>query len=297
MLDHPTACDDAVACKRSLETPLPDALVSPFIPHQQPITITIDGPVIIGFALSSLLVVHFVQPLHSEIIIAVVAVISLIYHDYRNYLNLGPGGVPSTFRGYLEVSWFRLWSLRDLFTPPTTNSTVTPPSGILKKQPLPHRAGPRPGVAGVIPQRQLDQRGPDDIYMGLRQLVENLAAAHPTRLAADRSCFEKHSLGLFARHPINETCQGEILHIHSSDRSMHMNLHPEDIKVVLEKGWGQRHPLAKKAWFGPLPVPETFVLIYAPRDEEELRIACRIIEAAVWFVMTEEIRIEAAPKN
>lgn len=252
------------------KTLLPDALVSLFIPHQQPITITLDGPAIGGLALSSILVVHFVQPLYSEVLIAVTALFFLIYHDYRNYLSLGPGGTPSTFRGYLKVSWFRLWALRDLFTPPPTTSVITPSSGILKNHPLPYRAGPRPVVAGVIPQRQLDQRGPDETYLGLRRTIETVAATHPTKLAADTSCFEKHSVGLFARHPINETCQGEILHIHPSDRSMHMNLHPEDIKVVLEKGWGQRHPLAKKAWFGRLPVPETFTLVYAPRGMTQL---------------------------
>jgi len=50
---------------------------------------------------------------------------------------------------------------------------------------------------------------------------------------------------------------------------MHMNLHPDDIREVLEKGWGQRHPLARKGWwfFGSMPVPEDFVMIYAPRGE------------------------------
>jgi hypothetical protein len=88
-------------------------------------------------------------------------------------------------------------------------------------------------------------------------------------LGTARSCFEKHGLGLFARHPVNKTCQGEIFHVHPSDHSMHMNLHPDDIKEVLEKGWGQRHPLARKGWWflGAMPVPEDFVMIYAPRGE------------------------------
>jgi len=45
---------------------------------------------------------------------------------------------------------------------------------------------------------------------------------------------------------------------------MHMNLHPDDIKEVLEKGWGQRHPMAWKGWVRS-PVPTTFTMIYAPR--------------------------------
>ena len=27
-----------------------------------------------------------------------------------------------------------------------------------------------------------------------------------------------------------------------------MNLHPDDAMVVLEKGWGERHPLARGGW-------------------------------------------------
>lgn len=63
-----------------------------------------------------------------------------------------------------------------------------------------------------------------------------------------------------------------------------MNLHPDDIKEVLEKGWGERHPMAWStghkegkgkesslwSWLGwPVrsPVPETFTMVYAPRGE------------------------------
>ncbi len=54
--------------------------------------------------------------------------------------------------------------------------------------------------------------------------------------------------------------------IHTSDRSLHLNLHPDDIKEVLLKGWGQRHPMAWSGWVYT-PVPCTFVMIYAPRGE------------------------------
>lgn len=62
-----------------------------------------------------------------------------------------------------------------------------------------------------------------------------------------------------------------------------MNLHPDDAKVVLEKGWGERHPLSKGGWMRRF-VPREFVLVYAPRDEAELRVVGRIIEAAGWWV-------------
>jgi hypothetical protein len=46
-----------------------------------------------------------------------------------------------------------------------------------------------------------------------------------------------------------------------------MNLHPDDIKELLAKGWGQRHPMAWEGRVASPPVPRTFVMVYAPRGE------------------------------
>ena len=62
-----------------------------------------------------------------------------------------------------------------------------------------------------------------------------------------------------------------------------MNLHPDDAKVVLENGWGERHPLSKGGWMKKY-VPREFVMVYAPRNAEELDVVCRIIEAAGFWV-------------
>lgn len=78
---------------------------------------------------------------------------------------------------------------------------------------------------------------------------------------------EKHGLALFAKHALRTTCQGEIMHVHDSDHSMHMCLHPDDIGQVLGKGWGQMHPLARKGWFLQMPVAANFVMVYAPRSK------------------------------
>jgi len=64
---------------------------------------------------------------------------------------------------------------------------------------------------------------------------------------------------------------------------MHMTLHPADARVVLEAGWGERHPLARGGWFEKF-VPEGFVMVYAPRGEEDVEVLVRIVEAGAWFV-------------
>jgi hypothetical protein len=53
--------------------------------------------------------------------------------------------------------------------------------------------------------------------------------------------------------------------------------------VVLEAGWGERHPLARGGWFEKF-VPEGFVMVYAPRGEEDVEVLVRIVRAGAWFV-------------
>lgn len=72
-------------------------------------------------------------------------------------------------------------------------------------------------------------------------------------------------------------------HAHPSDGSLHLTLHPADSKLLLENGWGERHPLARGGWFRRF-VPREFVLVYAPRNEEEVGIVMEIVAAAVWWV-------------
>ncbi|RSL70669.1 hypothetical protein CEP51_006352 [Fusarium floridanum] len=265
--------------------------------RQQPISVTLDGPTIFLSALALLLVVHFLEPYHAELLIGLVPLVVLIQNDYQNFLNLGPGGTPSTFAGYIRITWFRLWSLSNPFVPPAADPTRLPTSGILNRYHLPYRAGPRPVVAGIAPQRQLDQHGSQVCYRAVRRSMEKLASRIPKKFGTERSCLEKHGLALFARHPLQTNCQGEICHVHDSDHSMHMCLHPDDIKEVLDKGWGQRHPLAWRSRFLKSPVSPDFVMIYAPRDDEELQVICNVIEAAIWYTVAEDIEMSTPLKS
>lgn len=64
---------------------------------------------------------------------------------------------------------------------------------------------------------------------------------------------------------------------------MHLTLHPADAKLVLEHGWGERHPLARGGWCRRF-VPKEFTLIYAPRDEREVDIVMQVVAASIWWV-------------
>ncbi|EGY22931.1 uncharacterized protein VDAG_04369 [Verticillium dahliae VdLs.17] len=219
---------------------------------------------------------------------------------YNNFLGLGPGGTPPTFQGYARIAWLRLWALRDPFTPPDpdptpgrlptrgrllvgTNSAPSRTSSVhgsssnnTNVDALPYRPGPRPVVAGIAPQRQLDQHGAKPQPLRHGPLVHRESTVSASLRAT----------------PSTSPATAKVCHVHDSDHSLHMTLHPDDIAEVLRKGWGQRHPLARKGWFGAMPVPEEFLMVYAPRDDQELQIVCRIIEAAIWYVTAESEQIE-----
>ncbi|KAI9764005.1 MAG: hypothetical protein M1840_008953 [Geoglossum simile] len=209
-----------------------------------------------------------------------------VYQDYASFLNLGPGGTPSTFLGYLRITFLRLFALRNPYIPALIPAVLRPQLGYLTPEratKLPKRAGTRPKVTGIAPHRQITQKGTPANFVELSRAVRGLAATHATRLALGTSCFEKHGTGLFSLNPVNRTCNGEICHAHPSDGSLHLTLHPADARVVLEKCWGERHPLARGGWCTRF-VPSGFLMVYAPRDAEELNAVTEIIKAAVWWV-------------
>ncbi|KAK8126124.1 uncharacterized protein PG998_001883 [Apiospora kogelbergensis] len=259
--------------------------------RQDPLSVTLDGTAIFSLAISLILGLHLLQPFVIVLLIGLVPVALFIRNDFYNYLKLGPGGTPANIQGYLRINWFKLWALRDPLEPLREDPTLEPAEGLLGRSPLPYRCGPRPTVVGIAPQRQVDQQGSKECYLRLRKILQQHSDKNIENIGVGTSCFEKHGMGLFARYPFNNTCQGEICHVHNTDFAMHMNLHPSDLKEVLKKGWGQRHPLACETWLR-MPVPRQFALVYAPRNMEELKIVCKIIEAAGWWVMAKEYEID-----
>ena len=155
-----------------------------------------------------------------------------ILKDYHAFLALGPGGTPSTFAGYLRVTYLRLFTISDPFQPPSLAQPTCPQGSYLYR--LPQRSGPRPITAGIAPHRQLDQKCGPDLHHALRRGLHTLAAGCPSLLREGNSCFEKNGLALFlsacvqANAPesisdtvpthLNPTCQdtGEICHLHAS---------------------------------------------------------------------------------
>ncbi|KAB8255616.1 hypothetical protein BDV32DRAFT_111384 [Aspergillus pseudonomiae] len=226
-----------------------------------------------------------------------------IRQDYHAYLALGPGGVPSTPAGYLQICILRPFAVRNPLAPPSLPCTLLPQEGYLKSRNLPDRSGPRPKVVGIVPHRQTTQRASAEMYAALTKEIHGLVNAYPSVLYTGTSCFEKHSTGIFCKlgpaalsrqeqeqQQKRLTCNGEVCHAHPIDGSLHLTLHPADVRLVLEKGWGERHPIAREDWWWwRRSVPSGFVMIYAPRTEEERRCVVEIIRAAAWWVRGEAL--------
>jgi Family of unknown function (DUF5519) len=205
--------------------------------------------------------------------------------DYKMFLALGPGGTPYSFRGYTQLSFISLFKLRDPYIAPELPSRLRPHHGFLRD--LQPRQGRRPLVVGVAPQRQVTQNCPPAMVHALQDSIRELADECPSHWYVATSAFEKHNEALFSRFKTftEPDYYGEIVHSHARDGSMHLTLHPEDVKLVLKKGWGERHPLAHgRTWWWHWPVPRGFMIIYGPRDRAELQQVKSIIRAAAWWV-------------
>lgn len=67
------------------------------------------------------------------------------------------------------------------------------------------------------------------------------------------------------------------MHMHA-EGSGHALMSLPDAKTVLEKGWGERHGLSGA--FGGRILPASYVMIYSPRNEQEVEIWGQIVTAA-----------------
>lgn len=192
-------------------------------------------------------------------------------------MALGPGGLPANLAGWVCTSGLRLLKRETLST------AMYPAGGPLQ---LPPRGAPRPTVgAWPVPHRQLDQRPTSSLRQATIDLVPEIVATHPDRLHLATSKFERRGQAAFvsaddSRGARPHGTRGEIGHVHESDGSLHLILSPADARTVIEQGWGERHPLCGAPVVG---LPPTYVLIYAPRDEQELEIVAELLRRAARF--------------
>ena len=75
--------------------------------------------------------------------------------------------------------------------------------------------------------------------------------------------------------PAGFMIESEFAHLHPArDGSLHMALPPAIVDRVIDNGWAERHPLA-----GKHGLPSNIVMVYGPRDEEELAVVAALVGA------------------
>jgi phospholipase/carboxylesterase len=142
---------------------------------------------------------------------------------------------------------------------------------------LPRRHGPAPELTGPVPQGQTCQIAPimlqEELWARMRAL--------PYTYLADSLVSVTHARALFLADGIGDGPAGafqdgrEFAHLHPHhDGSLHLAL-PETVKdQVEESGWGVRHP-----------TQPTEILIYGPRDRDELDTVFNLVEASYRYAL------------
>lgn len=147
---------------------------------------------------------------------------------------------------------------------------------------LPRRAGGRPTTTSHIPHTQIDQQPPDSRY-----LTEVLTAASTwprVRLGASGISVEgARALLLVDDVPVGPAeafmVGREFAHGHAQgDHSLHLTLPLEVVDEVEAAGWAEPHFLVQTGH-----LPRTHVMVYAPREREEVMVALDIVRESYKF--------------
>jgi phospholipase/carboxylesterase len=139
------------------------------------------------------------------------------------------------------------------------------------------RSGERPKTTPTNPHTQLDQIAPPPLQQsvfacarGLPGVVSgpSLVSVPGTRAFHLPEC-QAASHGSFM-------IEHEFAHLHPAyDGSLHMTLPPSVVERVIENGWAERHPLA-----GRHGLPSNIVMVYGPRDDDELAVVEDLLRAS-----------------
>ncbi|KAF2812359.1 uncharacterized protein BDZ99DRAFT_461080 [Mytilinidion resinicola] len=209
------------------------------------------------------------------------AVLLLVAGDYLQWKSLGTGGTPPTIQGYGRMRKMGLWrffygdDLKD--ASPLSKEGPTYLDG-----PVPKREGGRAkGSRWTMPQRQIAEPITPEALERLATLMHRLSAQHPKLLSYGLSKTEGgtgHAIyanpDLPTVNPDAHKIRYEVAHVHPSENSLHVYASPADAREVVEAEWGERFPVS---WIAPA----SWIMVYAPRNEEEVEVVERIVRAAV----------------
>ena len=146
---------------------------------------------------------------------------------------------------------------------------------------LPRRTGRRPLTTSTLPHQQIDQQPTDPSLqeeLAARAFALDGVVEQPSGISvpgARALVFEDGRPGPSSAFMVGS----EFAHLHPSpDWSLHLTL-PEDVAAAaVEAGWAEFHPFVLTG-----QIPPTHVMVYAPRDREELELVWNLVEASYRF--------------
>ena len=131
----------------------------------------------------------------------------------------------------------------------------------------------------MMPHTQLDQNAPAELQELLFERVRRLpgVSVAPSRVSVPGA--RAFVLENQPDRPEAFMAGGEFAHLHPpADGSLHLMLSEGDAREVIAKGWGELHPAAREGLLSGAAV-----MIFGPRDEDELDVVWQIIEASYRF--------------
>jgi hypothetical protein len=147
---------------------------------------------------------------------------------------------------------------------------------------LPTRAGDRPRTTPTNPHTQLDQQPSDLRWVDeLARRVFSLPGVveEPSGISVPGARALVLVPGEPAGPPEAFLIDREFAHLHPApDHSLHAMLPTERVADAVEAGWAEPHPAAQRGL-----IPATAVMLYAPRDEEELDVIEGLVRASHAF--------------
>jgi hypothetical protein len=153
--------------------------------------------------------------------------------------------------------------------------------GVSLRVSLPARPGGRPRTQVGIPYVQLDQRPRPEIALEVipRSLNLPFVRTRQSRMASSGT----NALTVPDAHcggPREAFIDGhEFCHLHPPPEcGIHLTLPGILRKQAIAMEWAEDHPVARLG-----AIPETVVMVYAPRDWEELEVVMQLIKASYEF--------------
>lgn len=149
---------------------------------------------------------------------------------------------------------------------------------------LNERKGELPDIRGYAPHQQFSENSPEDILSLYEAWMFSLP--HVRKVSARNSFPSARGAYIDESVPVNKYLPNrEFTHIHyePGPGSLHIFLPPDIIDYIEEKKWGVIHPMYENIRNAPC-IP---VMIYSPRNEEDLVELKKIVKYGYDFALSE----------